>query len=129
LFSSRAPDLTASLSAPLGIPNAISTLSASTSSGVAQPTSSIDPATLQAIRTLQARRQSSIIGAISSPKSIPAWYASIMVCLKRGLTRYRVSSLGADGKWPDNEVDYTTGCDARPANWPAEKRWQRIRMF
>lgn len=40
----------------------------------------------------------------------------------------RLSSLGPDGKWPDNEVDYTTGCAARRANWPAQEHWQRIRQ-
>ena len=39
----------------------------------------------------------------------------------------RLSTLGPDGKWPDNEVDYTTGCAARRANWPAQAHWQRIR--
>jgi hypothetical protein len=38
----------------------------------------------------------------------------------------RLSTLGPDGKWPDNEVDYTTGCAARRANWPAQAHWQRI---
>ena len=41
----------------------------------------------------------------------------------------RLSTLGPDGKWPDNEVDYTTGCAARRANWPAQTHWQRIREF
>jgi hypothetical protein len=40
---------------------------------------------------------------------------------------YRLSTLGSDGKWPGNEVDYTTGCAARRANWPAQVHWQRIR--
>ncbi|PPR06899.1 hypothetical protein CVT24_011589 [Panaeolus cyanescens] len=38
----------------------------------------------------------------------------------------RLSSLDSSGKWPDSEVDYTTGCDARRANWPAQTHWQRI---
>jgi hypothetical protein len=36
----------------------------------------------------------------------------------------RLSRLGADGKWSD--VDYTTGCSAQRANWPAQGHWQRI---
>ncbi|KAH9486902.1 Hyaluronate lyase [Psilocybe cubensis] len=75
-----------------------------------QPTQSIDPTTLDEIHTLQSRRLSSIIGAAASPNQIPAW----------------LSTLGSDGKWPDNEVDYTTGCPARRANWPAQTHWQRI---
>ncbi|KAF8898701.1 polysaccharide lyase family 8 protein [Infundibulicybe gibba] len=71
----------------------------------------IDPQTLQDIQTITTRRLSSIVGALSgSASSISAW----------------ISTLGPDGKWPDSEVDYTTGCDARRANWPAQTHWQRI---
>ncbi|KIM43567.1 polysaccharide lyase family 8 protein [Hebeloma cylindrosporum] len=96
--SSRALTVSTSLSAPLNVASA---------QAMAPPS---DSATLQDIGTIQIRRQSSIIGAILPIKSIPAW----------------LSSLGADGRWPDNEVDYTTGCAARRANWPAQKHWQRI---
>lgn len=41
----------------------------------------------------------------------------------------RLSTLGSDGKWPDNEVTYTAGCAARRANWPAQVHWQRLREF
>ncbi|KIY71594.1 polysaccharide lyase family 8 protein [Cylindrobasidium torrendii FP15055 ss-10] len=37
------------------------------------------------------------------------------------------SSLKADGSWPD--VDYTTGCAARRANWPAQDHWSRLNAF
>jgi len=40
-----------------------------------------------------------------------------------------MDSLGSDGKWLDSEVDYTTGCAARRANWPAEEHWQRARKW
>lgn len=43
------------------------------------------------------------------------------------MPKHRLSTLGPDGKWPDSEVDYTTGCTARRANWPAQTHWQRIR--
>lgn len=33
------------------------------------------------------------------------------------VTPRRLSTLGDDGKWPDSEIDYTTGCPARRANW------------
>jgi len=42
---------------------------------------------------------------------------------------FRMSTLGSDGKWPDNEVDYATGCSARRANWPAQEHWNRIRTY
>lgn len=38
----------------------------------------------------------------------------------------RLSTLESSGKWPDSEVDYTTGCEARRANWPAQDHWVRI---
>ena len=40
---------------------------------------------------------------------------------------YRLATLGSNGKWPDSEIDYTTGCAAQRANWPAENHWVRIR--
>ncbi|KAF8078587.1 chondroitin AC/alginate lyase [Lyophyllum atratum] len=83
-------------------------LSASTSSTSPLPTST--SAAQQDIDTIRERRLSSIVGGLASPESIPAW----------------LSSLGLDGKWPDSEVDYTTGCAARRANWPAQEHWQRI---
>ncbi|KAG5634466.1 hypothetical protein H0H81_001850, partial [Sphagnurus paluster] len=38
-----------------------------------------------------------------------------------------LSTLDENGKWPDSEVDYTTGCEARRANWPAQTHWNRTR--
>ncbi|KAL9716212.1 hypothetical protein Ac2012v2_000658 [Leucoagaricus gongylophorus] len=58
---------------------------------------------------MQARRLSNIIGRLTGASNIQSW----------------MDSLGSDGKWPDSEVDYTTGCAARRANWPAEDHWQR----
>jgi len=40
-----------------------------------------------------------------------------------------MDSLGPDGQWPSSEIDYTTGCAARRANWPAEEHWQRARKW
>ncbi|KAH9918355.1 polysaccharide lyase family 8 protein [Epithele typhae] len=39
---------------------------------------------------------------------------------------YWLDTLNAEGKWPDSEVNYATGCDGRRANWPAEEHWVRI---
>ncbi|KAG5720111.1 Chondroitinase-AC [Termitomyces sp. T112] len=65
----------------------------------------------QDIDIIYERRLNSIVGALPDPAgSISAW----------------LSSLGPDGKWPNSEVDYTTGCAARRANWPAQEHWQRI---
>ncbi|PFH54509.1 polysaccharide lyase family 8 protein [Amanita thiersii Skay4041] len=76
------------------------------------PIQTIDPNTLQEINTLHERRLSSVIGAIPNSRvtQIANW----------------LSTLGPDGKWPDSDVDYTTGCEARRANWPAQEHWQRL---
>ncbi|KAI0639372.1 galactose mutarotase-like protein [Trametes polyzona] len=81
-----------------------------TTTSPSQPTQSVDPSTLQDIAKARERRLALIISGISSTNSVSAW----------------VSTLGDDGKWPDSEVDYTTGCMARRANWPAEEHWSRI---
>ncbi|KAF6765940.1 chondroitin AC lyase [Ephemerocybe angulata] len=38
----------------------------------------------------------------------------------------RVKSLDGDGKWPETQVNYTTGCAAQRALWPASVHWDRI---
>ena len=38
----------------------------------------------------------------------------------------RVSTLQEDGEWPENEINYTRGCEAVRANWPAQEHWRRI---
>jgi hypothetical protein len=38
----------------------------------------------------------------------------------------RVTSLDDDGRWSDNEINYTSGCAAQRANWPAQAHWRRI---
>lgn len=40
----------------------------------------------------------------------------------------RLSTLGSDGKWPDSEINYTTGCPAQTGSWPAQEHWERIGM-
>ncbi|KAG8905392.1 hypothetical protein FRB99_009005 [Tulasnella sp. 403] len=35
-----------------------------------------------------------------------------------------LNNLTATGQWPD--VDYTTGCPARRANWPAQNHWLHV---
>lgn len=41
--------------------------------------------------------------------------------------RVRMSTLRPNGTWPD--VDYTTGCDAQAASWPAQEHWSRISLY
>ncbi|KAJ7070876.1 polysaccharide lyase family 8 protein [Mycena amicta] len=88
-------------------PNA--SLSASSTVSSAQPSSSpIDPATAQDIATLLTRRLSNIVGELSNATLIGGW----------------LLTLNSSGQWPD--VDYTTGCTAQRANWPAEIHLNRI---
>ncbi|KAF9453782.1 polysaccharide lyase family 8 protein [Macrolepiota fuliginosa MF-IS2] len=92
-----------------GTTTTTATTSTSTTSA-SQPTQTVDPETLRQVQLMQTRRLSNIVGPLSGADNISAW----------------LSSLGADGKWPDSEVDYTTGCPARRANWPAQEHWQRL---
>ncbi|CAK5268181.1 unnamed protein product [Mycena citricolor] len=64
--------------------------------------------TAQDIATLTARRLDNIVGELTDGASVSTW----------------LSTLNASGQWAD--VDYTTGCPAQRANWPAEIHWNRI---
>ncbi|KAF8843948.1 polysaccharide lyase family 8 protein [Paxillus ammoniavirescens] len=86
-----------------------SLVTTTTSSSSSSPT--VDPGTLQDINTIYQRRLVTIVqGVPGDPADIPSW----------------IADLGPDGRWPDSEVDYTSGCDAQMANWPAQEHWQRI---
>ncbi|KAG0708897.1 polysaccharide lyase family 8 protein [Suillus ampliporus] len=66
---------------------------------------------MQDINTIHQRRLVTIIeGITENPQSISSW----------------IADLGANGQWPDSEVNYATGCDAQKANWPAQEHWLRI---
>lgn len=64
------------------------------------------------MKTIYERRVSQIAGSLdqTSISSIDAW----------------VKSLDGDGKWPETQVNYTTGCAAQRALWPASVHWDRI---
>ena len=62
------------------------------------------------LATVRSRRPPNIIGKLRSTANITSWLAA----------------LDSNGKWPDSEVDYTTGCPARRANWPASVHWERV---
>jgi len=79
-------------------------------------------------------RVASCLQEIGSTASISQWYVHVVTGnISFELTQLhagcRISSLNSDGKWPDSEIDYTTGCDARRANWPASVHWERIGAF
>ncbi|KAI0365220.1 galactose mutarotase-like protein [Pilatotrama ljubarskyi] len=102
--------LTSSAASSAGLSASSSASQNGTSTTVALPTQSLDPATLADIQSVRQRRLSLIISGIPSTYPVTQWLAT----------------LGPDGKWPDSEIDYTTGCTARRANWPAEDHWNRL---
>ncbi|KAL5495226.1 hypothetical protein ACEPAI_689 [Sanghuangporus weigelae] len=62
------------------------------------------------IDTILARRLEIIVASATQVTSISSW----------------LSTLQEDGSWPASEIDYTTGCDAQRANWPAQNHWSRV---
>ncbi|KAJ7103495.1 polysaccharide lyase family 8 protein [Mycena belliarum] len=74
------------------------------------PTLSLkNPSTTQEIALVTGRRLANIVGSLTgAAPSVPVW----------------LSTLQSNGQWPD--VDYTSGCLAQRANWPAEGHWNRI---
>ncbi|KAJ8508557.1 hypothetical protein ONZ45_g9168 [Pleurotus djamor] len=58
------------------------------------------------------RRRSAITGSLGPQKtsSISKW----------------LTTLGANGRWPDSEINYLSGCPAQTAGWPAQDHWRRV---
>ncbi|KAG1833845.1 polysaccharide lyase family 8 protein [Suillus variegatus] len=78
---------------------------------VSSPTLAAGTTITQDINTIHQRRLVTITEEITlSPENITSW----------------IADLGANGRWPSSEVDYTSGCDAVRSNWPAQLHWQRI---
>ncbi|KAF7307058.1 Polysaccharide lyase family 8 protein [Mycena indigotica] len=83
--------------------------SATSSSQSAQPSSPLLASGVdQDVATLLERRLSNIVGDLTNAASIGTW----------------LSTQNANGQWPD--VDYTTGCTAQRANWPAKTHLDRL---
>lgn len=80
--------------------------------------------------TVYQRRVSTIVGKLKPMSEISSWYCKerspFFTFLNLFFSCGRLSTLENSGKWPDSEIDYTTGCAARRANWPAQWHWQRI---
>lgn len=126
LTSTALLSATTSIQTPLSYPTAINATTASSSSSLvaSAPIDVSDPDVL----TIASRRIDFIISKQTGANEIPTWcvrqpciYAS-NICMYS----YRLSTLGADGRWPASEVDYTRGCGARRANWPATGHWFRV---
>ncbi|KAF8341531.1 chondroitin AC/alginate lyase [Cantharellus anzutake] len=80
----------------------------SVASSSAVPTSTGLSSNLQ---TVYDRRVEYIIGGLTGLSKVSTW----------------LSTQQPDGRWPD--VDYTSGCPARRANWPAQQHWIRINVL
>ncbi|KAF7311049.1 Polysaccharide lyase family 8 protein [Mycena chlorophos] len=111
--SSSAGTVSASATAAPTSASASATISASASASsplTTAPfsTTSLDPATATDIATLLERRLSNIVGELLNATEIDSW----------------LTTQEANGQWPD--VDYTTGCTAQQANWPAELHLSRL---
>ncbi|KAF5375227.1 hypothetical protein D9758_000251 [Tetrapyrgos nigripes] len=61
------------------------------------------------IQTIRNRRLDVILSSVTGASNVNTWSRS----------------LDPEGKWPD--IDYTTGCSAQRANWPAgQNHWSRL---
>jgi hypothetical protein len=83
------------------------------------------------LQTIYDRRLPLIIETVTGSSSIAKWYVHSLRS-HTALTvdtcwNCRLSSQQPDGTWTD--VDYTTGCPAIRANWPAQQHWNRISQF
>ncbi|KAI0307724.1 polysaccharide lyase family 8 protein [Multifurca ochricompacta] len=87
-----------------------STLSPTTSSSPTTPVSPVSSQDSQDMQTVFQRRLDFIIASATQVSHIASW----------------LQTLGSDGSWPASEINYTTGCPAQRANWPAGNHWARI---
>ncbi|KAF8640729.1 hypothetical protein AX17_000381 [Amanita inopinata Kibby_2008] len=96
----------------LGITVTSTNISPSTVQAAPTSTQSIGATTKEQVEIVNERRLRTIVGALSPSRTIEIsdWLAT----------------LESNGKWPNDEVDYSTGCAARRANWPAQEHWQRL---
>jgi hypothetical protein len=86
------------------------------------------PQTLQDMNIVLQRRLGFITASATGKSQIASWQVDRALILLAHLTFYRrLQTLGPAGSWPASEIDYTTGCPAQRANWPASDHWARIR--
>ncbi|VDB88720.1 unnamed protein product [Peniophora sp. CBMAI 1063] len=78
------------------------------SASASDPSASLNATTASDFDTILQRRLTFAIRSAGDASSVGTW----------------LDTLSPEGTWPD--VDYTTGCPAQRANWPAEVHWERI---
>ncbi len=106
----------------------VGSASSATSSSIA-PSQTFDASVLADINTIHARRLPFIVANVNSPSKISYWCVCPDHWVSSAITIFffiRISTLGSNGQWPNPEIDYTTGCDAQRANWPAQDHWKRL---
>jgi hypothetical protein len=87
------------------------------------------PQTQQDMDTLLQRRLGFISASATMVSHIASWYVPTFVPRTHLTPYHRLQTLGPDGSWPAAEIDYTSGCPAQRANWPASTHWTRIRTY
>ncbi|KAI0304970.1 galactose mutarotase-like domain-containing protein [Russula brevipes] len=87
-----------------------SSISMPSSDSAVSSTSSLSPLTQEDMYTVLQRRLDSIIASTTRASHVTSW----------------LQTLRPDGRWPASEIDYTAGCSAQRANWPASMHWSRI---
>ncbi|KAJ8502797.1 hypothetical protein ONZ45_g11431 [Pleurotus djamor] len=71
-----------------------------------------DASDISDLTVMAQRRLSAITGSLGAQKtsSVSKW----------------LTTLGANGRWPDSEINYLSGCPAQTAGWPAQDHWRRV---
>src|SRR6266478_1436820 len=102
----------------------------SPSSGPSLLSASSPPPT-QDMDTVLQRRLGFITASATMVSRIASWHVPTCAAPRTHLTTWcpRLQTLGSDGSWPAPEIDYTSGCAAQRANWPAGAHWTRIRTY
>ncbi|KZV63214.1 polysaccharide lyase family 8 protein [Peniophora sp. CONT] len=92
------------------IPSSSSSISSppTASSSASTPTTTLNATEASDLETILSRRLTFAIRSAGDASNVGTW----------------LDSLSVEGTWPD--VDYTAGCPAQRANWPAEDHWARI---
>lgn len=87
----------------------------------------LDHGTERDLDTLATRRRGIIEDSIIDANFTSTWCGASFHPIVKHMSLFiffRISTLGRDGKWPD--IDYTAGCKAQPASWPAYFHWKRL---
>ena len=83
--------------------------------------------TQQDLDTILQRKLGFITASATTVSQIASWHVSALCVSHTSDPQYsRLQTLGPGGSWPAAEIDYTAGCPAQRANWPASTHWSRV---